>query len=190
MKLFRWNHEKNEVLKIERSISFEEIVLAIEANGLLDVLHHPNPEKYPNQFVFVVTLDAYVYLVPYVEEPDYYFLKTVIPSRKATRLFAQERTPMKNPDAFEKEILRTYETGKLKSTSPSKVALAKFKAAATATFIKDRRINIRLSSPDLMDIQARALEEGIPYQTFIASVLHKYAAGRLIEKPSNLTPRS
>ena len=97
---------------------------------------------------------------------------------------------MKTPDAFEKEILRAYETGKLKSTSPSKVALTKFKAAATATFIKDRRINIRLSSPDLMDIQARALEEGIPYQTFIASVLHKYAAGRLIEKPSNLTPRS
>ena|ERR1035437_10267784 len=85
MKPFRWNHQKNETLKIERSISFEEIVLAIEADGLLDELRHPNPEKYPNQSVFVVTLDEYVYLVPYVEEPDYYFLKTVIPSRKATR---------------------------------------------------------------------------------------------------------
>jgi len=85
MKPFRWNHEKNETLKIERSISFEEIVLAIEADGLLDELRHPNPEKYPNQSVLVVALDEYVYLVPYVEEPDYYFLKTVIPSRKATR---------------------------------------------------------------------------------------------------------
>ncbi len=85
MKPFRWNHDKNEALKIERSISFEEIVLAIEADGLLDKLRHPSPEKYPNQFVFVVALDGYVYLVPYVEEPDYYFLKTVIPSRKATR---------------------------------------------------------------------------------------------------------
>lgn len=85
MKPFRWNHEKNETLKIERSISFEEIALAIEADGLLDELRHPNPEKYPNQSVFVVALDEYVYLVPYVEEPDYYFLKTVIPSRKATR---------------------------------------------------------------------------------------------------------
>ncbi|MDO8206991.1 MAG: toxin [Gallionella sp.] len=85
MKPFRWNHEKNETLKIERSISFEEIVLAIEADGLLDELRHPNPEKYPNQSIFVVTLDEYVYLVPYVEEPDYYFMKTVIPSRKATR---------------------------------------------------------------------------------------------------------
>ncbi|TAK62232.1 toxin [Methylobacter sp.] len=85
MKPFRWNHEKNETLKIERNISFEEIVLAIEADGLLDELSHPNLEKYPNQSVLVVALDGYVYLVPYVEEPDYFFLKTVIPSRKATR---------------------------------------------------------------------------------------------------------
>ena len=85
MKPFRWNHEKNELLKVERRISFEEIVLAIEADGLLDDLRHPNHEKYPNQSVFVVALDGYVYLVPYVEESDYYFLKTIIPSRKATR---------------------------------------------------------------------------------------------------------
>lgn len=85
MKPFRWNHDKNEALKVERSISFEEIVLAIEADGLMDELRHPNPGRYPNQSVFVVALDGYVYLVPYVEEPDYYFLKTVIPSRKATR---------------------------------------------------------------------------------------------------------
>ena len=85
MKPFRWNHEKNGALKIERHISFEEIVLAIEADGLLDELRHPNPDKYPNQLVFVVALDDYAYLVPYVEETDYYFLKTIIPSRKATR---------------------------------------------------------------------------------------------------------
>lgn len=97
---------------------------------------------------------------------------------------------MKKLDAFEKEILTDYETGALKSTSPSKTDLAKFKAAATATFIKDKRINIRLSSPDLMDIQARAMEEGIPYQTFIASVLHKFAAGRLYEKPSKLARKT
>jgi hypothetical protein len=93
MKPFRWNHEKNEALKIERSISFEEVVLAIEADGLLDELRHPNPEKYPNQSVFVVALDGYVYLVPYVVESDYYFLKTVIPSRKATRDYLLRSTP-------------------------------------------------------------------------------------------------
>jgi len=93
MKPFRWNHKKNEALKIERSVSFEEIVLALEADGLLDQLRHPNPEKYPNQSVLVVALDAYVYLVPYVEESDYFFLKTVIPSRKATRDYLLRNNP-------------------------------------------------------------------------------------------------
>ena len=93
MKPFRWNHDKNEALKIERDISFEEMVLAIEADGLLDELRHPNPEKYPNQSVFVIALDGYVYLVPYVEEPGYYFLKTVIPSRKATRDYLLRSNP-------------------------------------------------------------------------------------------------
>ena len=90
MKPFRWNHDKNEALKIERSISFEEIVLAIEADGLLDELRHPNTDKYPNQFVLVVALDDYAYLVPYVEEDECYFLKTIIPSRKATRDYLQK----------------------------------------------------------------------------------------------------
>lgn len=85
MKPFRWNHQKNELLKKDRGISFEEIVLAIEADGLLDELRHPNQDKYPNQSILVVALDVYVYLVPFVEEENYFFLKTVIPSRKTTR---------------------------------------------------------------------------------------------------------
>jgi predicted DNA binding CopG/RHH family protein len=97
---------------------------------------------------------------------------------------------MKKLDAFEKDLLTAYEKGELKSTSPSKAKLAKFKAAATATFLKEKLVNIRLSTPDLMDIQARALEEGMPYQTLIASVLHKFVSGRLVESPSSLTPRS
>lgn len=97
---------------------------------------------------------------------------------------------MKKLDAFEKGILAAYEKGEFKSTAPSKVKLAKFKAAATATFLKEKRVNIRLSTPDLMDIQARALEEGLPYQTLIASVLHKFVAGRLVESSSRLTTRS
>lgn len=93
MKPFRWNHDKNEALKIERGISFEVIALAIEAGGLLDELRHPNAGKYPSQSVLVVGFDGYVYLVPYVEEPDYYFLKTVIPSRKATRDYLPRNIP-------------------------------------------------------------------------------------------------
>ncbi|HYA37743.1 MAG TPA: toxin [Candidatus Methylomirabilis sp.] len=85
MKPFRWSHEKNEQLKAERNISFEEIVLAIEADGLLDIVVHTNPGKYPNQRMLVVAVEHYAYLVPFVEEVEYYFLKTVILSRKATR---------------------------------------------------------------------------------------------------------
>ena len=97
---------------------------------------------------------------------------------------------MKKLDAFEEDILATYEKGELKSVSPSKAELSKFKAAATATFLKEKRINIRLSIPDLMDIQARALEEGMPYQTLIASVLHKFVSGRLIESTPSLNSGS
>ena len=85
MKPFRWSHEKNEQLKAERNVSFEEVVLAIEADRLLDIVAHSNPGKYPNQRMFVVAVEQYVYLVPFVEEDEYYFLKTVIPNRKATR---------------------------------------------------------------------------------------------------------
>ena len=85
MKPFRWGPEKNDQLMAERGISFEQMVVAIEAGGLLDVLAHPNPSKYLNQKVMVVAGDGYAYLVPFVEQEDHFFLKTVIPSRKATR---------------------------------------------------------------------------------------------------------
>lgn len=85
MKPFRWSPNKNEAVKAERGVSFENVVVAIESGGLLDVLAHPNQAKYPRQKVLVVACDSYVYLVPFVEEDDYFFLKTVIPSRKATR---------------------------------------------------------------------------------------------------------
>ncbi|MBH1962263.1 MAG: hypothetical protein I8H82_06620 [Rhodocyclales bacterium] len=83
-------------------------------------------------------------------------------------------------DAYEHDVLTAFEKGQLKSVA-TKAELAKFKAAARATSIKDRRVNIRLSSGDLSDIQVKALEEGVPYQTLIASVLHKYVTGRLAE---------
>ena len=83
-------------------------------------------------------------------------------------------------DKEERVLLDAYERGKLRSVATKK-ELAKFRAAARATAIKDRRVNIRLSSNDLREIQARALAEGLPYQTLIASVLHKYVTGRLTE---------
>lgn len=85
MKPFRWNSEKGDLLKAERGISFEAIVVAIETGGLLDVLSHPNAVQYPRQQILVVNYENYAYLVPYIEEDTYLFLKTIIPSRKATR---------------------------------------------------------------------------------------------------------
>ena len=103
---------------------------------------------------------------------------------------------MSKLDPYELEVLEAYESGKLKPIA-GKAVLQRMRAAARATAVKDRRVNIRLSSVDLLDIQAKALAEGMPYQTLIASVLHKYVAGKLAEKePSvvgtqrRLTPRS
>ena len=96
---------------------------------------------------------------------------------------------MKTLDRDEREILSAYEKGRLVSARPTKAQLSSFRSAARATFIKSRRVNIRLSPADLMDIQARAYEEGVPYQTLIASVLHKYVTGRLRETKSRLAAR-
>jgi len=97
---------------------------------------------------------------------------------------------MKRLDRYERDILGAYEKGALVSARPTRAQLGAFREAARATFIKNRRVNIRLSAADLLDIQARAYEEGVPYQTLIASVLHKYVSGRLQEKRSRLTTGS
>ena len=85
MKSFGWDETKNERLKAERGIGFEEIVFHIERGDLLDILEHPNTERYGGQRIFVVQRDDYAYLVPFVEDEKLVFLKTIIPSRKATK---------------------------------------------------------------------------------------------------------
>ena len=84
--LFDWSTEKNRQLLDQRGISFEHVVSAVERGGLLDVLQHPNQDRYPGQSIYVVDIEEYIYLVPFVMEHDgTRFLKTIIPSRKATR---------------------------------------------------------------------------------------------------------
>lgn len=85
MDYYRWDIGKNERLKTERGISFEQIVMHIERGDMLGICDHPNPAKYPNQRMLVVKIDNYAYLVPFVESKEGRFLKTIIPSRKATR---------------------------------------------------------------------------------------------------------
>ena len=86
-KIYNWNVEKNQLLIEERGISFEKIVFEISVGNELAVVMHPNQNKYPGQMISVVEVDDYVYLVPFVETESEIFLKTIIPSRKATRQF-------------------------------------------------------------------------------------------------------
>jgi len=85
MKYLNWNSEKNELLKKERGISFEIMAFQIEVGNILDVIDHPSQDKYPGQRIFVIEFEEYAYFVPFVENDDEVFLKTIIPSRKATK---------------------------------------------------------------------------------------------------------
>lgn len=85
MKPISWNAEKNALLKAERGVSFEDVVFHITAGDILDTADHPNQERYPGQQIHVIAIEEYVYLVPFVESEEEVFLKTIIPSRKATK---------------------------------------------------------------------------------------------------------
>jgi uncharacterized DUF497 family protein len=85
VKTFRWDPVKNETLRSGRGISFEEVIFRIEQDMNVAIIDHPNPQKYPNQKIFEILIGDYVYLVPFVVQDQEYFLKTIIPSRKATK---------------------------------------------------------------------------------------------------------
>ena len=90
MKPITWNAEKNKLLQEERDVSFEDVVFHISAGGILDTFEHPNQERYPSQQIHVVDIEGYAYLVPFVESEEEVFLKTIIPSRKATKAYLED----------------------------------------------------------------------------------------------------
>ncbi len=92
MNHYAWNPVKNEELIEERGISFERVIQHIENERVLDVIKHPNTSKYPNQYMFILEIDNYAYLVPFVENNSEIFLKTIIPSRKATRKYLEVKS--------------------------------------------------------------------------------------------------
>ncbi len=92
MKVINWNSEKNQELIADRGVSFEDVVFYLQQGALIDDIEHPNSSKYPNQRIFVLNIDDYVYLVPYIEDRNEIYLKTVIPSRKATKLYLGEES--------------------------------------------------------------------------------------------------
>ncbi|OGY88036.1 MAG: toxin [Candidatus Kerfeldbacteria bacterium RIFOXYA2_FULL_38_24] len=93
MKYFDWDIDKNKKLKQEREVCFEDVLIAIDENGLLDVVQHKNKKKYPNQKIFVVNINDYAYLIPFVEDDKKIFLKTIIPSRQATKKYIIKNNP-------------------------------------------------------------------------------------------------
>jgi predicted DNA binding CopG/RHH family protein len=97
---------------------------------------------------------------------------------------------MDKENKLEEEILASFERGEWQPVRKVESEIARFAAMASASLVKDKRVNIRISSRDLVDIQAKAAEEAIPYQTLMASVLHKYVTGRLVEPQHDLTART
>ncbi|PIV42165.1 MAG: toxin [Nitrospirae bacterium CG02_land_8_20_14_3_00_44_33] len=91
MKVFRWDNNKNELLKNNRGICFEQVVVLMERKDVLETVEHPNQNKYPGQKIATVMIDDYAYLVPYVQKSDEIFLKTIIPSRKATNKYMRSK---------------------------------------------------------------------------------------------------
>jgi uncharacterized DUF497 family protein len=90
VKRFAWNDDKNRQLKAERGVSFEQVILHIALGGIVDVVEHHNPSRYPDQRIYIIEIDHYAYLVPFVESEHTVFLETIIPSRKATRRYLRE----------------------------------------------------------------------------------------------------
>jgi hypothetical protein len=87
MKSISWNPEKNTLLRIQRGVSFEDVVFHIMAGDILDTIEYPDQERYPGQQIHMIAIEEYVYLVPFIESEDEVFLKTIIPSRKATKTY-------------------------------------------------------------------------------------------------------
>lgn len=87
MSIYDWSPEKNEWLRQERGVTFEEIIFHLSHGGLLDTIQHPHQERYPGQRIFIVNVEGYACLVPFVEDDKAIFLKTIIPSRKMTKQY-------------------------------------------------------------------------------------------------------
>ena len=90
MKPIRWSEEKNIIIKRAREIGFEHVEMALEQGRLLDIIDHPNKKKYTHQYLMIININKYAYVVPFVDEKDTYFLKTVFPSRKYTKLYLEK----------------------------------------------------------------------------------------------------
>lgn len=180
MKYYDWNDEKNKILKKTRGVSFEQVELAIESGDLIDRIKHPNPEKYPNQKVFLVKIEDYIYSIPYIEDNEKIFFKTIIPNGKATKKIfrRQKMKKIKYLDKNEMELAKSLENEEWISDLTEKEK-KKYEEYARYSLNKKKRINIRMNERDLKKIQAKAIEEGLPYQSLISMLIHKFNEGEI-----------
>ncbi len=183
MKDVNWNNEKNDWLRKERGISFEIVRYYIENGEYVDIIEHPQKERYPNQRIFVLDIEDYIYCVPFVESETEIFLKTIFPSRPFTKKYLnREISPMKYYDKKEKELIESVERGEWKSIENLEEEKKRYSKIFKASSKKSERVTINLTQKDLKDLKIKASIEGLPYQTLIGSVLHKYVTGKLVEK--------
>jgi predicted DNA binding CopG/RHH family protein/uncharacterized DUF497 family protein len=176
---YAFDPDKNAWLIQERSISFEQIIALIEDGHLIQVLEHHDRERYPNQLLYEVDVDGYVYVVPVVREHRTLFLKTIYPKPKSHQKSRERKHTMKKKtmlDKDEDELIAAYERGAFRPVKNQERARQEAMEAARRYTRKDARINIRLSTADLEMLKRRAAEEGLPYQSLIASILHKYVS--------------
>ncbi len=165
---YDWSDKKGEWLRQERRITFEEVLYHLAHGDLLDIVEHSTQTRYSGQRVFIVNVEGQTHLVPFVEDDRTILLKTVISSKKMKKK--------------EKDVLDSVERGEWKRIPNFTQEAARYRETARATLRKDKRVNIRMTERDLLRFRKAALHDGLPYQTLISSILHKYINGRLTEK--------
>lgn len=179
---YSWSVEKNERLKAERNVSFEDVVFHVIGGHVLDVIAHPNPARYPEQQVLIVQMREYAWLVPFVQEGKEAFLKTIIPSRKATKMYLGDNMPNFNLDPEEQELLHSYENEAWQSVPNLAEEIKRHQQYAAATIQQKHLVGFALPPEDFDSLRKRAEESGVTYQALLAALVHKYIAGELVEQ--------
>jgi predicted DNA binding CopG/RHH family protein/uncharacterized DUF497 family protein len=170
-----WDEAKNRKLKEERGISFEDVAQIILDGKYLEILENP---VHPEQMIFVVGYRAYTYAVPFIiDAEDNIVLKTVFPSRKLHKGVRKGKTMKRKLDSFERQI--EHAAGSFHPLPRER----RQKVEEIITRVrKSHTVNIRIAKSVLDEIKRRSQREGLPYQTLISSVLHKYVTDRLVDE--------
>ncbi len=174
-----WDETKNTLLKETRNISFEDIESAILNDNILDIVPHHNLQQYPNQELLIIKFLGYVYYVPFILTDNEIVLKSIIPSRKLTKKYQKESMMYSKEEL---EIVDYIEKNMPDSVADKEKKIAKIKSIVGAKYQQRKAISIKVLESDLELLKAKALKDGMPYQTLINSILHKYVTNQFSEK--------